>query len=732
MTTYTTPHSLPLIEPATDPIKDAASVSALADDMNALAAAVNAALESVKAMASPFKGTIADGENLGTYYGSAYDGYWAVTSDTKAATLVDAPPNAKAGDIHVYRIGSTASNQLYSEYGATGRVMFSSATSTGRLRPWVNLAANIDHGLYPDTLYPTFNDITVSSRFTVWSGSAATSYGAPSANTGTVTTIIFGNAGWQEWRTTTTGGAGPQTWVRGKSSTGWGPFYLTSVPPDAAVPPTPAGNRIVPVSVTRGWGGGTTTGSGFSKYLQTLPPRARRARVVVRNMDPRYTVADSAAATLSTVCLGLSSGVSSSAQTGVVTVATGASTGTNGYFSPWVDASAFAGKDVIVGIDWSSAGTVQTNIGTGWTGSGTGAASTSANGSASGTLPFHVYVEVEVPASVPVIAVWGDSISCGVGATRQVYDSWVNQFCRAIGAAAVHFAHSGDTMDGSWESTSVKWKEYGANYQAADVVFAAMGSNDDFGGADLATMQARFLAALPSLKRYVSPNVIAVTITPRDGVTGAMEDVRRAYNAWLPTQDVRQVLPFAATISSDDETINAGYNSDGIHLNTAGYAALAGVIPHGIVTWPVTVDNSVGRRALVWDEANKRQQMIYGDTGARDITADFDPANTDGGGNVWLSRTDNMVHLHMHNRTLDATNNVYTLLDGFKPDRNTLINAPLYPSNAGNRMNINASSGLVQIFGQSTAAVSYFRVSWRTADAWPASLPGIADGSLPS
>lgn len=47
MTTYTSPHNLPVIEPNSDRIKDGAEASALAGDINALAMATNGALSSV-------------------------------------------------------------------------------------------------------------------------------------------------------------------------------------------------------------------------------------------------------------------------------------------------------------------------------------------------------------------------------------------------------------------------------------------------------------------------------------------------------------------------------------------------------------------------------------------------------------------------------------------------------------------------------------------------------------
>lgn len=149
------------------------------------------------------------------------------------------------------------------------------------------------------------------------------------------------------------------------------------------------------------------------------------------------------------------------------------------------------------------------------------------------------------------------------------------------------------------------------------------------------------------------------------------------------------------------------------------------VADNGEAAARVTIDNTVGRRAFAWDRGNTRKQQIYGDTGLRDITA----LMSDGaGGNVYLSRTGNVVQLKMYNRTLTAAANSLTLPSGFWPDISTLWGNPFYPSNAGNRILISSVTGLVQSFGQSTAAASYFSLSWRTGQPWPTTLPGIAAG----
>lgn len=60
MTTYTTPDSLPIIEPTADRIKDGAEVSALAGDISALATATQAALADRAATAEADATTKAD------------------------------------------------------------------------------------------------------------------------------------------------------------------------------------------------------------------------------------------------------------------------------------------------------------------------------------------------------------------------------------------------------------------------------------------------------------------------------------------------------------------------------------------------------------------------------------------------------------------------------------------------------------------------------------------------
>lgn len=165
----------------------------------------------------------------------------------------------------------------------------------------------------------------------------------------------------------------------------------------------------------------------------------------------------------------------------------------------------------------------------------------------------------------------------------------------------VHYAHSGDSML-SWDTTATKWAMYGDLPALADAVIFGMGSNDVFGGYTLADLQARFATVMASIRHRISPNVYGATIMPRTAITGAMETVRRDYNAWLKTHpDLRKVFDFAASISTDDETITPAYNADGTHLTTAGYAQNAGTLS-GVASALATATSVVaidGRLAVV-------------------------------------------------------------------------------------------------------------------------------------
>ena len=235
------------------------------------------------------------------------------------------------------------------------------------------------------------------------------------------------------------------------------------------------------------------------------------------------------------------------------------------------------------------------------------------------TAPFFVWIEAETPASTPVYTFFGDSLTVGIGSNLPVFQSVASQYARRVGGLPIHYAASGDTMK-SWVDggeTSVKISQWDS-LAKGDVLVHSMASNDIFslsGTGDLQTVKDRFNASLALMKKRVKSNadVYATTIFPRDKITGAQEDLRKAYNAWLATLDdagtLKRVFEWVSVISNDDETIMSGYGSvgatpDGTHLNQTAYGKLAEVlslpvsVAGGAVSSIVIVDNGNGTATI--------------------------------------------------------------------------------------------------------------------------------------
>ncbi|GAA1877029.1 hypothetical protein GCM10009715_24740 [Paeniglutamicibacter psychrophenolicus] len=337
-------------------------------------------------------------------------------------------------------------------------------------------------------------------------------------------------------------------------------------------PASPGSLAQSAISCTTGFSGSSATGQGFVRALHQVPVGTTRVRLCVRNWNPRYNMADDAAATITNVNIGRHNGGASQSSAWTLVSAAG-STGTDGFKSEWVNLPAgTAGTEALVAFGWSSAGTVQNNTGYGFTGASAANAITG-TAAATNTLPFFIYLEVEVPASKPKVAVFGDSLSSGVSATRVLYDSWLDQYCRPRGYVPMHWSHSGDQFDAWLDPLGKKWAPYGKDIVLADAVFMAMGSNLIFAGTT-PTLQAcidQTTACVALLRKHVSPNVFGCTVPPRTAVTGEPEIRRREYNAWMKKSPIfRDVFDMSAAVSLDDKTLNPAYDADGIHLFTAG------------------------------------------------------------------------------------------------------------------------------------------------------------------
>lgn len=418
--------------------------------------------------------------------------------------------------------------------------------------------------------------------------------------------------------------AAPELWsrFRGGNWSQWIRLDAGSVEfpevPISMRPAAPGSIKSAPLALSTGHGGSQTTGTGTTVIVQTLPAMVERVQLHLINRNPRYQLADADPVTLSSVAIGLHNGAGSSA---AWTALPG--TGTTPWDSVWIDVpEAWRGKDIAVRYTWNCAGTIQRNIGTAWT-----------RGARDGNPPLWAWLECAVPASTPVVGAFGDSLSAGVGSSRPVVDSWLSQWARTHGAFPALWAHSGDASTTWTEATDRKWFLYGMNVAAPDAMIYAMGSNEVYGGAapDLATMQQRVRDTVRMIKAKIAPVVYGALIMPRTSYPD--ETLRRAVNAWYPASGLfRQVLDFGAAISADDDNITAGFDSDGVHLTTSGYAAVASSVPRSIVDWPSSEYDSGVRNV---------SELLNGFTGGawlfregRQITLRLDGASAVAGGTV--------------------------------------------------------------------------------------------------
>jgi len=148
-------------------------------------------------------------------------------------------------------------------------------------------------------------------------------------------------------------------------------------------------------------------------------------------------------------------------------------------------------------------------------------------------------------------------------------------------------------------------------------------------------------------------------------------------------------------------------------------------------------DTTAGRAMYIWNELQNTEQLIYGDTGLREISGLLNANWTlsEGTpGNIWLRRTNNMVTVTCQRLTRTSAGiTVLTLPDGFRPDnesRGTASTLAATPT---------VHSFLFRVPGTWDFEASVptlpgvnFTHQFVTSNPWPTSLPGTAVGSIPT
>lgn len=143
---------------------------------------------------------------------------------------------------------------------------------------------------------------------------------------------------------------------------------------------------------------------------------------------------------------------------------------------------------------------------------------------------------------------------------------------------------------------------------------------------------------------------------------------------------------------------------------------------------PYIIDQSAGRVVKVWDYLNQREQVIYGDTGVRDIASNFAPMTE---GTARIRRVGGIVSFAIDVAKFSSTG-TFTMAGaippGFRPDMNYQGFAVQLTGADGYRVGV-STAGNTSLYAYSSGWVRGY-LTWTTADTWPTALPGTAVGGV--
>ncbi len=347
-------------------------------------------------------------------------------------------------------------------------------------------------------------------------------------------------------------------------------------------------------------------------------------------------------------------------------------------------------------------------------------------------IPLDVYFKLEAPPEVPFYVYPGSSTDAALNTNHPLRDGWGWKHAEAHGAIPALIGQSGSTLD-SWVAGTNYNRVKFTSIARPDKVIGNPGSNDIYNGATLSEMQDKFNAYVAWIRLYIGNTIEAADVFPRASETAAVKGVRVAFNQWLRSlpSGVTRTYDRASSVTGPDGLLRSDFNSgDNTHLNTAGQRMLAASMlsgqPKPEVVNSYRVDETAGRTVLVWDYLNNREQIVYGDTGERDISTLLVNAT----GRVTIARVGPMVHLSLEG--VDPTSTVsgvfLNLPVGFRPaTRKDFSMASTVSSDSPLwRSAYVLASGALSIGSPALTDRYHYVLSYRSNDPWPASLPGVA------
>lgn len=541
------------------------------------------------------RGLMPNGSNLSTW---AENGWRYITTAQNSNTMHDGTPGTPAlpvsgaGFYGSLRGGTGQRVEWWVTTGASGMQTTWNRRGGGA---WKRMEWEVSGALSNTTDL----DALPSGSYHVWTSAVAAALGLPPSAGGVLKMDVI-TAGVkimrftpynldEEWKNRRNNGP----WL------GWKRVDLPAPPASSGSGGTGSGFKTVPLALTLPSVGNTTTAitERRERYMMGWNAPVTRWRIHIRNGEYRIGQFASGSLNINGLWFGehsMPSGTPTGDFTNAPKQVHGATvTPADGseWISPWISEQLSAGTQYLLSLGFTAATgqRLYYHVGNSWSNASAASAADLTAGGGSGLPVLDVWIEAETLSGTPVVASIGDSIACGVGAKSSVADSWIAKYAWDRRALPVHWGGSSETLSNSLNAGDPKWARWPETAKA-DAVIVALGSNDIFGaGTTLGTLQTQLAQLAPILKAYVSDTIHLGTITPRTAVTGTQEDTRRGYNTWLRSRPlgVRDVFDFAAAVSTDDEILNPAYDSDGIHLNTAGYQAMREAITRPITAPPI-------------------------------------------------------------------------------------------------------------------------------------------------
>lgn len=137
------------------------------------------------------------------------------------------------------------------------------------------------------------------------------------------------------------------------------------------------------------------------------------------------------------------------------------------------------------------------------------------------------------------------------------------------------------------------------------------------------------------------------------------------------------------------------------------------------------VSETAGRTVSVWDYINSRYQLVYGDTGWRNVLSWAPPGKAYTFSKLEVRRVGSTVYLRFENATGDIGTMV-TPPSGFRINSTTINYWQTIMSSSGAIKQLRGNVYGFVIAGVVASDVFSAYVTYETSDPWPTSLPGVA------